>query len=62
VMGGVDEAVASHVAPSEIREQIATTISEVEMRGLIVTPGCSVPTDTRESNLRAIRASVERAR
>lgn len=62
VMGGVDESVASHVAPSEIREQIANTIGEVGMRGLIVTPGCSVPTDTREASLRVIKATVESAR
>jgi len=62
VLGGVDESVASHVSAPEIREQIANTIREVGTRGLIVTPGCSVPTDTRETNLRAIKASVERAR
>ena len=62
VLGGVDESVASHVSPSEIHGQIATTISEVGTRGLIVTPGCSVPTDTREASLRAIQASVERTR
>lgn len=62
VMGGVDESVASHVSAPEIREQIANTIREVGTRGLIVTPGCSVPTDTREANLHAIKDSVERAR
>ena len=61
VMGGVDESVASHVSAPEIREQIANTIRDVGTRGLIVTPGCSVPTDTREANLRAIKPTVESA-
>ena len=61
VMGGVDESVASHVSAPETREQIANTIRDVGTRGLIVTPGCSVPTDTREANLRAIKPTVEGA-
>jgi uroporphyrinogen decarboxylase len=62
VLGGIDEAVASHVSASEISEQVKNTISKVGVRGLIVTPGCSVPTDTRERSLRAIRSAVEVAR
>jgi len=62
VMGGVDESVASHVSAPEIREQIANTICEIGTLGLIVTPGCSVPTDTREASLRAIKASLKSAR
>jgi uroporphyrinogen decarboxylase len=59
VLGGIDEATASHVSPLEIREQIEATIREVGSRGLIVTPGCSVPTDTRERSLRVIKTTVE---
>jgi len=59
VLGGIDEAVASHVSASEISEQIADTTREVGTTGLIVTPGCSVPTDTREMNLRSIKSTVE---
>ncbi|HJZ67291.1 MAG TPA: uroporphyrinogen decarboxylase family protein [Blastocatellia bacterium] len=62
VLGGIDEATASHVSAPEISEEVRSTISEVGTRGLIVTPGCSVPTDTREQNLRVIRETVERAR
>ncbi|SRR6266404_1017261 len=62
VLGGIDEATASHVSAPEIREQVASTIREVGTRGLIVTPGCSVATDTREQNLRAIKTAVEGAR
>ena len=59
VLGGIDEAVASHVSAPEISEQVKNAIREVGMRGLIVTPGCSVATDTRELSLRAIRAAVK---
>jgi uroporphyrinogen decarboxylase len=62
VLGGIDEADASHVSPLEIRGQIESTIREVGTRGLIITPGCSVPTDTRELSLRTIKTAVESAR
>lgn len=62
VLGGIDEATASHVSPLEIRDQVESTIRELGTRGLIVTPGCSVPTDTRERSLRTIRTAVERVR
>lgn len=61
VMGGIDEMAAVHLAPSEIDKQIARSIQEVGRRGLIVTPGCSVPTDTPAQTLRAVKAAVERA-
>lgn len=60
VLGGIDEATASHVSPLEIRDQVESTIRELGTRGLIVTPGCSVPTDTREKNLRVVKSSIER--
>jgi uroporphyrinogen decarboxylase len=60
VLGGIDEATASHVSAPEIGEQIENTISEIGNRGLIVTPGCSVATDTREQSLRAIKTALER--
>lgn len=62
VLGGIDEASASHVSAPEIREQIDNAIREVGMRGLMVTPGCSVPTDTRERSLREVKAAVELTR
>jgi uroporphyrinogen decarboxylase len=59
VLGGIDESTASHISAPEIREQVKQVIADVGTRGLIVTPGCSVPTDTRKLNLRAIKAAVE---
>ena len=62
VLGGIDEADASHVSAPEISEQVNDAIREIGTRGLIVTPGCSIPTDTREQSLRQVKAAVERAR
>jgi uroporphyrinogen decarboxylase len=59
VMGGVNESVAAHLSPPEIRKQVATALQEVGTRGLIITPGCSVPTDTPELTLRAVKAALE---
>jgi uroporphyrinogen decarboxylase len=62
VLGGIDEASASHVSAPEMSEQVGNAIREVGTRGLIVTPGCSVATDTRERSLREIRVAVEGSR
>lgn len=59
VMGGIDETTAAHLAPSEIAKQITDSIQEVGPRGLIITPGCSVPTDTPVRTLQAIKTAVE---
>jgi uroporphyrinogen decarboxylase len=58
VLGGVNEATASHVSAPEIRDQVKTTIAEAGTLGLIVTPGCSVPTDTPVRDLRAIKEAL----
>jgi len=59
VMGGINEATAAHLSAPEIREQVRNTIRDVGRRGLLITPGCSVPTDTPERVLRAVRAALE---
>jgi uroporphyrinogen decarboxylase len=60
VLGGIDEATASHVSAPEIGEQVDNAIREIGTRGLILTPGCSVPTDTRERSLREVKVALER--
>ena len=62
VLGGIDESTASHVSAPEIGEQVDAAIREIGVQGLIVTPGCSIPTDTREQTLREVKAAVERSR
>ncbi len=59
VLGGVNEVEAYHLSVPEIGRQVAESISEIGPRGLIITPGCSVPTDTPERNLRAIKSAID---
>ena len=59
VMGGINEATASHVSAPEIGEQVVNAIREIGPRKLILTPGCSIPTDTPVRNMRAVRTAVE---
>ena len=61
VLGGIDEAIASHVSTPEIADQVCDAIRQVGTRGLIVTPGCSVPTDTRERSLKEVKIALEHA-
>jgi uroporphyrinogen decarboxylase len=60
VMGGIDEVAAAHLAPPEIAKQITNAIQEVGPRGLLIAPGCSVPTDTPERTLQAVKAALAR--
>jgi len=59
VMGGIDEVTTSRVAIPDIRRQVRETVEAVGKRGLIITPGCSVPTDTAYRTLNAIAESVK---
>jgi len=59
VMGGIDETIAAHLAPLEIAKQITNSIEQVGAPGLLITPGCSVPTDTPVRSLRAVKPAVE---
>jgi uroporphyrinogen decarboxylase len=59
VMGGIDETAAAHLSSAEIRKRIAEAINGFEETGLIVTPGCSVATDTPERTLRAIKDAIK---
>jgi uroporphyrinogen decarboxylase len=61
VLGGINEITIAHSSPPEIREQVKETLQAVGRRGLLITPGCSVATDTPERNLRAVKAAVEEA-
>jgi uroporphyrinogen decarboxylase len=60
VLGGIDEATASRVAPFELAEQIEKALATAGPNGLLITPGCSIPTDTPVRSLRAIREALTR--
>lgn len=59
VFGGLDETAITRLSIPEIRQQISESIDSLAAeKGLIVTPGCSVPTDTPVRNLKAIQEAV----
>ena len=60
VLGGINEATASRVAPYEIEEQVNAALNEAGSTGLLITPGCSVPTDTPVRTLQAIKDALTR--
>jgi len=61
VLGGLDETATAHLSAKEVELQIGDAVSELGPRGLIVTPGCSVPTDTPVRSLRAIKSALDKA-
>jgi uroporphyrinogen decarboxylase len=63
VVGGVDERRIAGYTPEQVRDEIADAVAQTGGgRGLIVAPGCSVPTETPPANLRAFKEAVEAAR
>ncbi len=61
LMAGVDEAHFGSTTPDEIARQVSDAEAQVDGKGLIVAPGCAVPTppESSEVNLRAIRQGIE---
>jgi uroporphyrinogen decarboxylase len=60
VAGGVDEwGVLTQGTREQIQAQIRDAIQQTGGTGLIVAPGCVIPIDTPEENIRAARAAVE---
>ncbi len=63
VAGGIDEwDMLAAGTPGQIRAQIQDAIRQTEGTGLIVAPGCVIPIDTPEENIRAARQAVEELR
>ena len=62
VLGGINEATVAHLSPTEIEDQIRLALTDVGTRGVIVAPGCSVPTDTPVRSLQSVGIAVEKWR
>ncbi len=63
VAGGIDEwGTLVNGTPEEIQAQIREAIQQTEGTGLILAPGCVIPTDTPEEKIRAAREAVETIR
>ena len=62
VMGGVNERTIAGKTPDAVRAEIADAVAQAGRRGLIVAPGCAVPTETAPALLHAFSEGVTRAR
>lgn len=58
VLGGIDETAISRFSPPEVRSHIAEVMSTMRSGGVLIAPGCSVPTDTPARNLKAVREAL----
>jgi uroporphyrinogen decarboxylase len=61
ILGGIDESTYSRVTPPMIHAQVTDALATAGARKFMLTPGCSVPTDTAVRNLRALRDGLDRA-
>jgi uroporphyrinogen decarboxylase len=60
ILGGINEATIDYRSASEVEDQVAKALAEVGPAGLMVTPGCTVPTDTPVRSLNAIKTALNR--
>ncbi len=58
IMAGVDEMNIKSLTREQVKAQVTETIEQTRGRGVIVAPGCAVPTDTPPELLLAIREAV----
>lgn len=58
IMAGVDEVNIKSLTAEQVKAQVREAIEQTRGRGIIVAPGCAVPTDTPPELLLAIRESV----
>lgn len=56
---GLEETVATSVAPHEIREQVRAAAAAMGTTGTIIAPGCAVPPNLPVANIRAIQEAIE---
>jgi uroporphyrinogen-III decarboxylase len=57
-MAGVDEVNIKSMTVEQVKQQVREAIEQTRGRGIIVAPGCAVPTDTPPELLLAIREAV----
>lgn len=62
ILGGLNETTIDYRSAAEIENQVVQALGSVGTRGLILTPGCSVPSDTPVRSLRAVKSALEKVR
>jgi len=58
VMGGVAVATVAEGTPDEVTAEVRQALSETEGRRFLLAPGCSIPPQTPEANLLAVKNSL----
>ena len=58
VMGGVAVTTVAEGTPDTVRAAVRQALSETGGRRFLLAPGCSIPPDTPEANLLAVRSSL----
>lgn len=58
IAGGVNEIDFATKTPAQIKEQVLKAVAEAGSSGFILTPGCSIPTDSPEELILAMRHAV----
>lgn len=58
IIGGIDETDTDAVRPPELRKQVQQTIQELGKKGVIIGPGCAIPTNTPAPNILAIKQAL----
>jgi uroporphyrinogen decarboxylase len=59
VMGGVGVATAAQGTPDEVASEVSQALSQTGGRRFLLAPACSIPPETPEANLRAVRSALE---
>jgi uroporphyrinogen decarboxylase len=59
IIGGIDETDTDAVRPPELRRQGQQTIQELGRKGVILGPGCAIPTNTPAANILAIKQAIQ---
>jgi uroporphyrinogen decarboxylase len=58
VMGGVSVATVAKGTPEEVATEVRQAVSETEGRRFLLAPGCSIPPQTPEANLLAVKGAL----
>jgi uroporphyrinogen decarboxylase len=58
LVGGVNERLIGGYTPEQVRAEVADAVSQVNGRGILIAPGCAVPTETPPANLHAFKEAL----
>lgn len=59
LLGGINEKLFGHTTISAVKKEINETLKELGTQNLIITPGCSIETDSPQKQLRSVKKALE---